>query len=196
MFRRAMAIAILAVTLAAVPPPAAEAHYIVVGGQLKYHSLLCGLDLRGVQNPDRNPATSVCFVLAQEVELLCENPTEHNTAPGKAGIRTILVGADQVDQSDITGKGTAHVDVLVDTDDLLSPEFCVNPNWHPVLVLVRQADVEIKTYECLDAACTQLGDLASTTRFACVLPDAFTLANPPSPGEPYVCTEASATHVR
>jgi hypothetical protein len=197
MVQKLFVVGLLGASLAALGAPRAEAHYIVVSGALKWHSLDCGLDLKGVANPATNPAASRCTVTASLIEVLCENPANQEVAPGKSAIREVtLVGSEQIDQADITGRGKAHVDVHVPTDALLDPEFCVNPNWHPVLALVRQAQVQIDTFECLDAECTQLGERASTADFSCVLPPEFTLQDPPAPGDLYACGEVTSAHLR
>lgn len=175
----------------------AEAHYLIsTSGKLYWHSLRCDNFLKGVQNPATNPAAVVCTVTGQEIEILCQNPQNHNVNPGNAGTQT-FTGSDQIDQGDITGKGKATVSVIIDTDSqLLNPEFCVNPNWNPIIALVRRASVDLKTFECIDASCAQLGDLASTTLLDCVLPAMFNFDNPPVPDvTEYSCTEISRVHV-
>lgn len=195
MLKRVLIIGLLLSVAAAMLGTRAEAHYIYVSGRLIKHSLLCSLDLKGVANPATNPALSECVIEVHLLDILCRNPQNNNTHPGRAATQTVLIAEDQIDQSDITGKGKAHVEILVEDDPLLNPEFCVNPNWIPIEVLVREATVHLNTFTCTDDACSTKV-LASTAQLDCVLPSEFNLENLPPVGTPYQCTQTSSQHLK
>jgi hypothetical protein len=195
MFKRVFVAGLLASTMATIFATSAEAHYIYVSGRLLYHSLVCSEDLKGVANPDTNPALTECIAEVAVVETLCENPTNHQISPGRSATQVVLVGEDQLDQSNITGKGKARVEVLIEDDSLLNPEFCVNPNWNPIVALARDVTIRLNNYECKDDACTDTV-LATTAVLHCVLPPQYTVQNLPVQGTPYQCTQVSSTHVK
>lgn len=175
----------------------AEAHYIMIGGKLVWHSLNCGTVFKEVTDPGTHPALVVCNVTAQQVELLCKNPHNRNATFHSPGVQHFTVTR-QINQDDITGPGKASVNALINTDQqLLNPRFCENASEIPTAALVRSASVEIKAFECDDAHCKQQGDLASTASLNCKLPSTYNFDNMPKSGiTEYQCETVSIRHVK
>lgn len=180
----------------------ADAHYTVIGGKLVYHSLSCEELLKGVKNPDTNPSASKCTVTGTLVETLCQNPANHDVRPGQAATQVTFFGFEPLSSDDFDKtKGTGSVSVLVTDDPLLglTDDACVNPNWHLIKALVREADVRFDNYTCgRDDVCGSADDvLASISAFRCTLPawvDFDTV--PPAEGIDFDCSVVSTTHVK
>jgi hypothetical protein len=97
----------------------------------------------------------------------------------------------------LTGKGKASTDIIVPDGALLDPQYCINPNWIPVEVIIREATATQNIYKCTgdDPTPCDVRELASTTESLCVLPAEFDFDNPPVVGEtPYDCMEVFSAH--
>jgi hypothetical protein len=168
----------------------ASAGYIIIGGKVYYSSVGCQLDLKGVKNTDVKPAELRCEVTASLVDVLCENPNGHVTTPGQAATQQVLVAEQPfIPAQLVDGKGKATVSVTVEDDPLLAiPGLCVNTNWTPIAVLVRETQVNMSIWECngTDPGFPCEGDtntLKSTLKTSCKLPDKYNFGNPPISGE-------------
>ena len=173
-----------------------EAHYLrVSAGYTIWHSTKCDLVLKAVPNPDANPAQFECLVTVTLVDTLCQNPTNHNVNPGQAATQTSIVSTEQITPSDITDKkkGIASVDAVIPDGPLLNNEFCVNPNWNIVDVLIREATVQYNVWQCVDTSCVSRV-LHTSSEFECTLPAQFNFSNPPLLETPYQCTENFSVH--
>jgi hypothetical protein len=185
----------------------AEAHYIPTLSGWAWHSVECIVDLKSVPSPTTHPALTECVVNTALVEVLCRNPASHEVAPGRSARRVTLVTQEQLEEGNITNKkkGLAHVEVTVSDEPLLNPEFCVNRNWIPIDVLIREMAAEINTYECTGPAGNECGDgflnLASTVTANCVLPAEINFDDYPDNLPPegtdvqYECTNKVTEHV-
>ena len=190
----------LVVGLLALSALSAQAHYLVTStGKLYYHSIGCDTVLKSVPNPDVKPGLVECVATTAAVELLCRNPVNNNVAPGQSAIQTVLVASERIDQSDITdkAKGKALVTVVIEDDELLNPEYCVNPNWIPVQVLIRTLSARVNAYACTgdgpDPCSTRV--LTSHLEKTCNLPAEYDFSNPPISGvTEYQCTEPVIVH--
>lgn len=193
----------LAVGLVSVWSLSASAHYTIIAGKMVYHSLQCDAVLKSVPNPDAHPGELECVASTALIEVLCENPTNHQVAPGQSATQVVLVGEKQIDQSDITDKvrGKANVSVVLPDDSLLKPEFCVNSNWNPIDVIVRATSATLKAYKCEgpDADPCSEKILTSTLEMNCALPAGYGFdnypLNLPPPGTPYECSQPVIVHV-
>ena len=86
----------------------AEAHYIMVKGKLKWHSLNCGVDLKAVPSPDLNPAEVECVAEPRLVEILCvsdpANATQRQVVQVDLSKTPVtLVAKKRIDQNDMYG---------------------------------------------------------------------------------------------
>lgn len=178
----------------------AQAHYLVTStGKLFYHSIGCETVLKSVPNPDIKPGMVECVASTAAIELLCQNPAGHNVAPGQSATRVVLVASERIDQSDITdkAKGKANVTVIVEDDELLKPEYCVNPNWIPQQVLIRTLTARVNAYACtgdgLDPCAERV--LTSHLEKTCTLPAQYDFNNLPISGiTEYQCTQPVIVH--
>jgi hypothetical protein len=197
---RVLMIGLLGICLGLPLGTVSEAHYQGYIAGVHVSSVSCILGLKAVPNPATHPAAVQCVVATALVELLCKNPAGHEVRPGQAATQVILVAQDQIDQGNITDKkkGKAEVEVRVPDDPLLNPAFCVNPNWIPIEVLIRELTAQINVYECIgpaEDACSVLGTLASTVEADCTLSAEFDFDNLPPPGTPYECAVGAFVHV-
>ncbi len=132
-----------------------------------------------------------------------QNPAGNEVAGESATPVTTLVAQAPVEQTvNEKKKGKAHVAVHIDDAPLLDPQFCVNPNWIPVAVLIRSLTAEINTYACVGPdtdPCSVRGDLASTVVKQCELPAQYNFNNYPNNlppiGTPYDCPIQTFVHV-
>lgn len=178
----------------------AQAHYLVTStGKLFYHSIGCETVLKSVPNPDVKPGEVECVASTAAIELLCRNPANNNVAPGQSAIQVVLVASERIDQSDITDKkkGKANVTVIIEDDELLNPEYCVNPNWVPTQVLIRTLSARINAYACTgddpDPCSTRV--LTSHLEKTCTLPSEYDFDNLPISGvTEYQCSEPVIVH--
>lgn len=197
MLKTAIKLAVFMVVLAQAVN--ASAHYTIVAGKLFYHSLQCDAVLKSVPNPDAHPGEVECAASTSLIEVLCQNPAGSDVLPGQSATQVVIVGEDQIDQDDITDKkkGKANVSVVLPDDSLLKPEFCVNPNWDPIDVIVRATSATFKAYKCEgpdEDPCSEK-ILTSTLETNCVLPAGYDFDNLPPLGTPYECSEPVIVHV-
>ncbi len=176
-----------------------------------------------VRNPVQHPAQLRCEVTVTRVQTLCENPN-HHLVSGEAATKVVFVGTNQIDGNELLNsreqktKNTAGLCVEIDDSDcsidqdtglprspLCNPEFCVNPNWHPIDVLTTEFRATCTTEQCTGTdpnnpcAVTVLRDTESC---ACTLPADFSVENKPTPcADPlhptadctaYICQELDA----
>lgn len=179
----------------------ASAGYIIIGGKVYYSSVGCELDLKGVKNTDVKPAELRCEVTASLVDVLCENPVGQVTTPGQAATQQVLVAEQSfIPAQLVDGKGKATVSVAVDTDPLLAlPGLCVNANWTPIAVLVRETQVNMSIWECNGTGTDPCegGTLKSTLKTSCKLPDEYNFGNPPVSGETlYECVATTIDSIK
>jgi hypothetical protein len=190
----------LAVGILALCSLNAKAHYLVTStGKLYYHSIGCETVLKSVPNPDAKPGLVECVASTAAIELLCRNPADNNVAPGQSATRVVLVASERIDQSDITdkAKGKANVTVVISDDELLKPEYCVNPNWIPEQVLIRTLSARVNAYACTgdDLDPCAMRTLTSHLEKTCTLPAEYDFNNPPISGvTEYQCTEPVIVH--
>ena len=174
----------------------ASAIYTYVNGRWIVGSVVCDALLKSVPNPDVKPGQIECVASTALIDVLCENPTSKQIAPGQSAIQQVLVGQKQIDQGDITDKvkGKAAVKVELSDDPLLKPEFCVNPNWIPIDVLVRVFTGTMNAYECTGPSSDPCSEktLANTLIMNCALPASYSFenypANVPPAGTAYDCS--------
>ena len=200
MFKRALTIGLLGVSLVTLLGTSAEAHYQGYSAGVHVSSIECILGIKSVPNPDTHPAAVQCVVTTALTEILCLNPNGREVRSGRLTRRVALVAQEAIDQRDITDKrrGKAEVKVLVPDDPLLNPEFCINPQWIPIDALIRELTAVFNVYECVGPAenpCLVLGTLASTVEADCILPAEFNFDNLPPPGTPYECAVGDFVHV-
>lgn len=189
----------LAVGVLALWSLGAQAHYIIIGGKLYYDSIACDTLLKSVPNPATKDSVVECVASTALVEILCENPAGNAVAPGQSATQVVLVASERIDEEDITDKvkGKAEVRVVIDDTALLNPEFCVNPNWTPVEVLVRAMSARINAYSCVGDDIDPCADkvLASHLETNCVLPGEYDFDNLPISGvTEYQCSEPVIVH--
>lgn len=177
----------------------ASAHYVIIAGKLYYDSIGCDTVLKSVPNPKAKEGLVECVASTAMVEILCENPATQQVAPGQSAIQVVLVSSERIDDSDITDKvkGKAEVSVVIDDDELLNPDFCVNPNWTPVEAIVRAMSARINAYACtgdgLDPCAEKV--LTSHLETNCVLPGEYDFDNMPISGfTEYQCSEPVVVH--
>ncbi len=177
--------------------PEAKAHYYTSSGFF-IHSVLCGVNITSLPNPEQHPAKAVCTVVASFVESLCQNPAGQEVF-GEAATQLTGVSQEQLDAGNVTDKkkGTGHVDVVISDDFLLArPDLlCVNPNWSVVDTLVRSLRAKVEIFTCTDESCSE-SSLATRFETDCTLPSQYSLEdNPPPQGTAYVCAEGEFEHV-
>lgn len=203
MFTRVLLSAVVGVSLVAGLGSDAEGHlagYQTINGYLRHvASFDCGIKIKGVSNLTQHPALFECNAIVTRIEILCENPTNHNVAPGESATQATFNVSGLVNQENITDKKKGRAEKSVRIDDsaqLLRPEFCVNPNWRPIQVLSTNVTVRYSTYECFEETCT-LGppQLAYYEDQECVLPGFDRNGNPPPAGTLYTCTVLGSQHV-
>ena len=124
MFKRALTIGLLGVSLVTLLGTSAEAHYQGYIAGVHVSSIECILGIQSVPNPDTHPAAVQCevTVAAQSAEILCLNPNSREVRSGRLTRRVALLGEKPIDQNDITDKrrGKAEVTVTV-PDDFSEP---------------------------------------------------------------------------
>lgn len=201
---RAVMIGLLGISFGAALGPEAEAHlagtFKIGGTWVHISSFSCINDIGGVPNPDTRPSLFQCTATATKVLLLCQNPQGHDVRPGEAATKTTVVVQDRIIDSDITNKkkGLAHKEIEFVDAPFLDPEFCVNPNWIPIDVLVTELTGTMEVFECtsqgIDPCTTKV--LTYTETKECMLPPEFDFDNPPVPGTPYDCVLIFRQHVK
>ena len=214
MIKRAMVIGIITAgvvcaSVVAMLPSDAEAHLagtVKIGGYLQHvSSLLCGVAVKGVPNPDTNPSELVCTTTITLVEFLCENPTSHQINPGSAAVRTVVVGTAEFSEANIDKKkGTGTAEAHINTDFVVTNEDCVNDNWNvlPDTIIVKEVEVQFETAECTGAEPTPCSSFVVAWREvrACLLPNNFGYGKKqqgePPEGTEYDCTLLSQEHLR
>jgi len=200
---------ILAGTIFIAAAVAGNAHALSISGWgFKIGSVIATVNLQGVPNPTTQPTVAVVEATLDQIEYLCLNPNEFNVAPGTAGERTVY-GTNQVDASEIQGKGKATVELVFKID---GPDAypCVNPNWTYIegSAAAKQITTTISYYFCSGDAktdtdpCYDDNGLTITEKRAGVVEGVCTL-NPvlrydsypygPIPGQEYMCMETSST---
>jgi len=210
MSRKVRNIALTVMGLVAMVAAAADAHYIIVSGQLVYHSLDCQSVLQEVLNPKLYPADGTCSVEGTVVEIECASPNGQ-IVRGTASHRIVITPVNRPVQDEVTkkgkGKGAGRLTVEVLTD-AQAPTLGLTPPadggvcnnaWTLTRALLRQATLQIDVDGCqiindiID--CTSQGPV-STAVYNCRLPDTFTLDNVPlSPGTTMECTMESFQHL-
>jgi hypothetical protein len=166
----------------------AEAHYIMVKGKLKWHSLNCVMDFKEVPSPDLNPAEVECVAEPKLVEILCVDDPVKTTQRQVVQVNlsktpVTLVAKKRIDQNDMTDTTNAHVEVIISDEPFLNFGVCEALNLIAIDVLIRNyTSVKIKTYGCVGPdpdPCLQKV-LASTFSVAgYTLPNKFNLVNYP-----------------
>jgi hypothetical protein len=190
MHRKAWIIGLAVMCLLPMLPGLADAHYIIISGQLRFHSLDCEVVMKNVQNLVNNPAAGECMVVGTVVEVECANPQGkivRGTASHPVNIGT--AGAPVAQDAAEKKKGRGHVTAEV-LDDATSPtlgltneEAGCNNNWSVSRALLRQADLTVQVSPCTfqGNVCVVSGPPASQALFSCVLPAEFTLDDVPLP---------------
>ena len=179
----------LTLVLVAVLGSEAEAHLAgttKIGGTLVHvASLDCKITVGGVPSPDQNPSALVCTVTVEAIEFLCLNPANQQVSPGKSARRTVLIGTSEFFTENINKKkGTGTATVHFDTDNVVTNEDCVNPNWSVIedSIVVTSALVNYKTVECATADdCGTFVVVAYEENRECTLPPGFGV----DPGEEF-----------
>ena len=174
----------------------AQAHYIYTSAGYLFHSFQCLADLKGVANPDTKPAEAECEAFVTQIDILCLNPSG-KIVSGSSATQATLINTEQLTPANLTGKGKASTDIIIPDGALLNPQYCINPNWIPVQVIIREATATQNIYKCIgdDPNPCDVRELASTTESLCVLPAQFNFNNPPIVGvTPYNCTEVFSAH--
>jgi hypothetical protein len=191
----------LAVIASAALAGVAQAHYVYTFSGWLYHDVLCNGELKSVPNPDSHPAFVQCTLGGSTapvvVEVLCENPTNHDVQPGSAAIQTSFTAFGELNASNVDkkkGRAALAVEVLADGALLTFVQndpgtFCVNHNWHPIAVLIRSFPTQMKTWACTlkdESLCdpanigiTPEWVVASRATATCTLPSQYGFANPP-----------------
>jgi len=192
--------------LAALHAVTAEAgwSYLRPPGMWWYYGSIDGCaTITQVRNPDQHPAQLRCEVKVTEVESLCENPANHNVLPGEAATQVVFIAENEFDQSDLNSKdqkkkkNRADLCVTIDDDDcsidpvtgepnspLCDPEFCVNPNWHPIDVLTTAFLATCTTEQCTgddpEDPCAET-TVRDTQVCECSLPAGYGVDDKPEP---------------
>jgi len=211
MSRKVRNIALTVMGLVAMVAAAADAHYIIVSGQLLYHSLDCQSVLQEVLNPNLYPAEGTCSVEGTVVEIECASPNGQ-IVRGTASHRIVItpVSDPLQDPAEVTkkkakGKGAGRLTVEVLTD-AQAPTLGLTPPadggvcnnaWTLTRALLRQATLQIDVYVCSinSTDCTPT-ELVSTAVYSCILPAAYTLDDVPLPsGTTMQCTLESFQHL-
>jgi hypothetical protein len=184
--KRVLMLGLLGLSLVALLGTEAQAHYLGYINGVHVASIVCTLGLKGVANPDTNPAIVDCQLTDVFVEALCRNPSGHDV-PGKPGFHQVgPIGEEPIEEGDITGKGKALVDVHIDDDPVCNSRVvCGKPNWQVKACLLRSFTATQNAYRCVGPAtdpCSVL-EQASFVKSNCVLPAVYTV-NAPPPLEP------------
>jgi hypothetical protein len=180
-----------------------NAHALSISGWgFKIGSVVATIDLKGVPNPNTKPSIAVVDATLDEIETYCRNPQGFIVAPGVAGTRTVF-GVNQVDGGEITGRGTATVEIefIIDGTDS-----CLN-NWHYIegSAAAKQITATIEYFlcsgediqsPCFDATNNVLtvetkrsGFVTGVCALHPVLRDDYYL---PREGQQYTCIETSS----
>jgi hypothetical protein len=87
--------------------------YCYIGGtwRLVTGSLVCEWELGRVPGTTAHPAMAECVADIRSVELVCENPTNHQVSPGQSATRTQLVTDGPIDDSTDVSKVQGQADV-------------------------------------------------------------------------------------
>jgi hypothetical protein len=165
----------------------AQAAWVYVSGKWLWKSIDCTVDLKQVPNPDSHPVLTVCDALVTSILVYCVNPATHAISPGKSAIQPIdFTATHQLSSGDVNKvKGTGKVSIKIDVESGLSqfldPQYCVNPNWTPVGVLVNQFDGKFDLFKCTatdpaTGACTATETTPCTeAQSSCTLPGKLSL---------------------
>jgi hypothetical protein len=178
--------------------------YVRPPGTWWYYGSIDGCALVSqVRNPEQFPAQFSCEVEVTEVQTLCENPENHKVSPGEAATQVVFVGTNQIDDDDLLNskdqknKGKASLCVSIEDNDcsidpvtgeprspLCDPQYCVNPNWHPLDVLTTAFRAKCTTEQCTgddpDNPCDETV-LWDTQVCECRLPAGYSVESKPSP---------------
>jgi hypothetical protein len=202
MLRRAVVVVVLGLGLIAALMPEAEAHLAGTIKGIHYSSFECIDEVKGVPGTALGddptlPARVQCTVEGKRVEILCQNPQGHDVRPGAAATQITVQASDQLDDSDITNKkkGIATVNIVVSDDPFLDSQFCVNPLWIPIAVLVTDIRVTVDVFQCTTSTCES--EVKTSTEVQdCVIPPGFSVVNLPPPGTEYDCVPVSKQHLK
>jgi hypothetical protein len=202
MLKRAVIIVVLGLGLVAALGPEASAHLAGTIKGIHYSSILCIDEVSGVpgtalgEDPSR-PAFVRCTVLGTRVEILCQNPAGHDVQPGEAATQVTVAAESQIEDENIINKkkGVALKEVTVGDEPFLDPQFCVNPNWIPIEVLVTDARVTVDVLQCTDSTCSTIVT-TSTEVQDCTIPAGFSIENLPPVGTAYECAPVSKQHLK
>ena len=209
--------AVLSLCLATLLPATAAAQtykYTLIGGRwvlVRVGSLNCAWSLSGVPSTSQHPAQAECVSDISAVEVVCENPNNHQVAPGVSAVKTKLTATGWIDDLDglVKYRGAANVSLTVEQQALndtfgwsSGKSYCVNSNWIPSQaypdVLVRALAVQANNYSC-PLADSSIADcrLCSTAALTCSLPAQYNLTidkktglqqNYPPAGTEYACS--------
>lgn len=107
------------------------------------------VDLKGVPNPSTKPTAVIGTVQNANIEIACKNPANNGIFPGAAFATTIL-DQDVLDLSDITGKGTARIDLLFPLNSYEVVANCTNQNWIPIVdsAFILRTELLLQWYHC------------------------------------------------
>lgn len=204
MFKRAITMGLLGVgVVVALDSPAHLAGTKYIGSPptpIHYKSLLCNLFIKSVPSPDVKPSQFQCTATVHLVQVLCLNPSGHETK-GEAATQVAIVATSEINNGDITDKkkGIAFKELDIPDDPLLDPEFCVNPNWTPIKALAVELTAELEVAECTGPDSDPCSVTVPTwiETHDCVLPPGFDIQdNPPPPGTPATCFLISKEHLK
>jgi hypothetical protein len=175
-------LALVALTLAS----NAQAAWVYVSGRWIWKSIDCTVNLAQVPNPATHPVETVCDAEVTSITVYCINPNNHSVSPGQSAIQPInFSGSHQLNSGDVNKvKGTGQVSITINVanglSQFLDPQYCVNPNWTPVGVLVNQFSGKFDLFKCTatDAtgACTSVETTPCTeAQNSCSLPGKLNL---------------------
>jgi len=213
MLKRVLAFSIVGAGLAILLPvsdaPAHLSGYKKLDGSWRHISSYdCTGAFAKVPSLDQHPALFQCQAVVDSFDFLCANPEGKLTGPdgyvrGNSGPRTVeLFAQDVVNEENLTEKVKgAAIKTLLMPDAVLeaATEECSNRNktWFASDELILSVKVRLKTYSCLDDACTET-EQASEQLLDCLLPPEYDIVDNPPPGggtpTPYDCYLIEEAH--
>lgn len=187
MFKRSIILVGFGVILAAVLGREILADDLIIGGRIFKHSLLGTATIKQVGNLENDPLFGIFTYTITLVAVACDTPSGNRIEGAPARVNVELIGSGAVSQDDAEKKkGRGHVTVVTSTDNFLDPQFCTSAQMIPVEVEVREMDVDIEIFECLDTACTT-SEFKSSLKLHCIGQNL-------EPGDEYGCETLLVVH--